>query len=460
LRSFIHLYWILIMFLIVMLVVDAFIYTFAGYHLSTAMKILFANGPAGVALVIEATGLSPLKALGAVAGVALFAGISIFLSKKTRNLSMRWGITLPRRMTLRLFFLCVALFVGVELLARRVRSPFLWEDEVRSVPMGFSLLRPDAALSSFRVHVKPLPSAGLPAPAIGAVPEAAEKPDIYIVVIESLRHDMLAPDTMPHLADFARQGTTVARVITTGNVTHYSWYGLFCGNYPIYFDVAKQNPGAQGSLPIALLKQAGYRIHLLATPDTAYQDLEGIVFGPRGALLDRKFHPNDKSPSERDRRVITELVRTVRSDPEGGTLRIVALDSTHYGYEWGANFHPPFAQGASGTRPYITRKQSQQALETRYWNSVAWVDSLLGEFFDALKESGRLDRSMVIITGDHGEAFWEHESGTHGSSLMSEQMEVVFAMHLPRTQALQQKSVDGIFSLMDEIGRASCRERV
>jgi glucan phosphoethanolaminetransferase (alkaline phosphatase superfamily) len=448
LRSFLHLYWILIMFLIVTLLVDAFIYSFAGYHFSTAMRVLFADGPAGVGQVIEATGLSPLKVLGAIAGAVLFAGLAVFLSKKTRNLSARWDIAVPRRMAWRLVVLCIALFVGVELLAKNVRNPFLWEDEIRSVPVGFSLLRPDAALSSLRVHVKPAVSVGLSPQTSGAVSDK-KKPHIYIVVIESLRHDMLAPDTMPHLSAFARQGTTLARVITAGNVTHYSWYGLFCGNYPIYFDVAKKNPQMQGSLPIALLRQAGYRIHLLATPDTAYQNLEDIVFGPKGALLDRKYHPGDKSPSGRDRSVITELVRAIRSEPEGGTVRIVALDSTHYGYEWGPGFHPPFNPGVAGSRPCTTQKRSQQALETRYWNSVAWVDSLLGEFFDALKETGRLERSLVIITGDHGEAFWEHESGTHGSSLMSEQLEVVFAMHLPQTKELSQKYVDGIMSLMD-----------
>jgi arylsulfatase A-like enzyme len=97
-------------------------------------------------------------------------------------------------------------------------------------------------------------------------------------------------------------------------------------------------------------------------------------------------------------------------------------------------------------RPYISQENTQRVLETRYRNSVAWVDSLLGEFFDALKTSGRLERSVVIITGDHGEAFWEHGSGTHGSNLMSEQLEVAFAMHLPKTKPGRP---DCIFSLMD-----------
>ena len=445
LRSFIHLYWILIMFGILLFIVDAFVYAFAGYHLSTAIRILFADGAAGAGRVLEATGLSPLKILGAVAGAAVFAALSIFLSKKTRNLSMRWNLIVPRRRAWRLFLLCLGLLVGTELLGLRLRNPFLWEEEIRSIPLGFSILRPEAALASFRVRVKPLQPLAAPV-SQSATCQAIQKPDIYIIVIESLRRDMMAPDTMPRLSAFAQENTSVSHAITTGNVTHYSWYGLFCGNYPIYFDVAKQNPQLQGSLPIALLRQAGYQIKMLATPDTAYQNLESIVFGPQGKLLDQKFHPADKAPADRDRKVMNEVVRSIRSDPEGGTLRIIAFDSTHYDYAWGPDFRPPFSMDNGSQRPYISQENTQRVLETRYRNSVAWVDSLLGEFFDALKTSGRLERSVVIITGDHGEAFWEHGSGTHGSNLMSEQMEVAFAMHLPKTKPGR---ADCIFSLMD-----------
>jgi arylsulfatase A-like enzyme len=52
----------------------------------------------------------------------------------------------------------------------------------------------------------------------------------------------------------------------------------------------------------------------------------------------------------------------------------------------------------------------------------------------------------VVVAGDHGEAFWEHGSATHGSNLMSEQTEVAFALHLP---SVKPGRIDCILSLMD-----------
>jgi arylsulfatase A-like enzyme len=74
------------------------------------------------------------------------------------------------------------------------------------------------------------------------------------------------------------------------------------------------------------------------------------------------------------------------------------------------------------------------------------VDSLIGKFLDALKAAGRLDKSVVIITGDHGEAFWEHGVATHGSNLGGEQLDVAFAMRLPGEKP---RRFEGVFSLLD-----------
>jgi hypothetical protein len=72
-------------------------------------------------------------------------------------------------------------------------------------------------------------------------------------------------------------------------------------------------------LPLRLLKEHGYQLHLLATPDTEYQNLESIVFGPGGNLLDRKFHPSERLVAERDQAVTDELVRVVREERSGGS---------------------------------------------------------------------------------------------------------------------------------------------
>jgi hypothetical protein len=217
----------------------------------------------------------------------------------------------------------------------------------------------------------------------------------------------------------------------------------------VFFEAVKGAPEEQGSVPLAALRRLGYRVELHATPDTAYQGLESIVFGQGGALLDAKFHPAAPLPAQRDQAVIEEVARTVASRPAGGHVYVIALDSSHFEYAWGAGFRPPFtpyAADASIARNYAVDGKARQALVNRYKDSVAWVDGLLGTLLDALRASGRLRDSYVVVTGDHGEAFWEHGSGTHGTALDREQIDVGFVMHLPGRTPLH---FDAVISLLD-----------
>jgi hypothetical protein len=449
-RSVVHAYWIGVMLLSVALVADVFVYAFAGYHVPTGIRILLSDGPFGVVEVVDATGLSPSVVVVTTLGSALGLALAIVLSKSSRRLSGRAGVVVSRRQATRAVLIAVGLLALVEMAGFRWRDPFLWEKEIREVPLAFSIARPAAELASFRVSVERPTARSLGS---GLVDRAspAQKPDIFIVIIESLRSDVLTPEVMPRLASFAKRAWTFEHAVTTGNVTHYSWYGLLCGRIPLYFDVAKHSREQRGSEPFAALRKAGYGVHLLTTPDTTYQNLESIVFGSGGtaALLTDKYRPGAPEVARRDELVIAELGRRLASTPVGGLAYVVALDSPHFGYQWGSGFKPrfvPYAGNISIARDYEHNARLRQAVVNRYKNSVAWVDSLLGSFFEALERTHRMEDSIVVVTGDHGEAFWEHGSATHGSDLGAEQLDVAFAMKLPGRAA---RRSSGVFSLLD-----------
>lgn len=447
-RMVLHAHWVAVMFLTVALVADVFVFAFAGYHLSTALRIVLSDGPAGIGQVVDAAGLSPLLVAAATVAALVGLGVAIALSRATRRRSNQVGLVVPRGAALNGAFVALGALALLEVASARVRNPFLWEREVRGVPLAFSLFRPPAELATVRVSVEQPALAERRARASALTP-IAERPDVFIVVVESLRRDVVTPQVMPRLSEFASGSWTFERALTTGNVTHYSWYGLFCAEFPLFFDIIKPTPEEHGSIPLLALRRLGYRVQLLATPNTEYQSLESVVFGPGAELLDEKFHPPDRTPAERDPAVIAELERRLAATPPGGNVYLVALDSSHYDYQWGASFRPPFtpfARDASIARDYRPGTSAHVELQNRYRNSVAFVDSLLGRLFDALEATHRLDRSIIVVTGDHGEAFWEHGSGTHGSDLGREQLEVGFALRLPGEAP---RRFDATFSLLD-----------
>ena len=52
-----------------------------------------------------------------------------------------------------------------------------------------------------------------------------------------------------------------------------------------------------------------------------------------------------------------------------------------------------------------------------YDNCLAYLDEQLGELFEELERRGELDRTLVIVTSDHGEGLGEHGLFDHGESL-------------------------------------------
>lgn len=59
-----------------------------------------------------------------------------------------------------------------------------------------------------------------------------------------------------------------------------------------------------------------------------------------------------------------------------------------------------------------------------YDANLAYGDSQVGQILDELRRLGVYDRTVVIATSDHGEAFWEHGYQGHNSQLYEESMRI------------------------------------
>jgi membrane-anchored protein YejM (alkaline phosphatase superfamily) len=94
------------------------------------------------------------------------------------------------------------------------------------------------------------------------------------------------------------------------------------------------------------------------------------------------------------------------------------LTSSHSPYRYPAEyarFRPlPAVEGG-----YVLDKMADAApYKNDYHNSLFYIDSLLGKIFARLQADGTLERTWVVITGDHAEEFNENGSGYwgHGSN--------------------------------------------
>jgi arylsulfatase len=84
-----------------------------------------------------------------------------------------------------------------------------------------------------------------------------------------------------------------------------------------------------------------------------------------------------------------------------------------------------------------------------YDANLRWADHNLGELRVQLEAAGLWDEALVIVTSDHGEAFWEHGRWGHMDHLYDEQLRVPLVIKLPAGRGLRGVVRDELASLLD-----------
>jgi tetratricopeptide (TPR) repeat protein len=88
--------------------------------------------------------------------------------------------------------------------------------------------------------------------------------------------------------------------------------------------------------------------------------------------------------------------------------------------------------------PYEAPPEYRARAATPYDAEVAYADAQLARLLEAMRSHGQLDRTLVIVAGDHGEGLGDHGEQTHGmlayDSTLRVPLVVVSPGHAPATR--------------------------
>jgi len=90
--------------------------------------------------------------------------------------------------------------------------------------------------------------------------------------------------------------------------------------------------------------------------------------------------------------------------------------------------------GAIGTAVELPPPERLAELVDLYDESILALDHALGELFAQLEARGLLERTIIVVTSDHGESWGEHGMIYHGHSLYREQTHVPLVVRWPGGQ--------------------------
>jgi len=175
----------------------------------------------------------------------------------------------------------------------------------------------------------------------------------------------------------------------------------------------------------------GFDLWLLAPPPAPLSFVGETL---RRTLLPQ-HHRSVEHPLATARTVNAEVLSLLDHCDEGGCLVVANYIDVHAPFQPSAPFAGRFSGEAGGSAPSDLRAGDTPERAARamaaYDEELLGLDAALGELFTQLDRRGFLESGWVFVTSDHGEAFLEHDSVHHASSLYDEQIRIPLLIFYP-----------------------------
>jgi arylsulfatase A-like enzyme/Flp pilus assembly protein TadD len=98
--------------------------------------------------------------------------------------------------------------------------------------------------------------------------------------------------------------------------------------------------------------------------------------------------------------------------------------------------------------PYAPPEEGRDLEGEGYDREISYLDACFGDLVRRLREDGWLDRSLLVVVGDHGESLGEHGEPTHGLFLYEGAVRVPFLLRAP-VLLPEGRRVEGPVGLVD-----------
>ena len=257
-------------------------------------------------------------------------------------------------------------------------------------------------------------------------------PNIVWLTLDSWRYDALSKENTPHIYDFAARAQVFDHHLSGGNATRYGIFSLFYGIHGCYWPAVLAE--RRGPVLVSRLKDLGYAMKIESSTSLTWPEFRRTAFVEIPAAID----DNMPGPATKDRdRQLVEHFETFldHNSPDKPFFAWLFFDSSHHPYD--------FEQSAVRFEPYDDRpgvtnldalKSDAMARErrfNRYRNAVAYLDVLVARTIGDLEKRGLLGSTIIVITGDHGEEYFEHGYFGHNGAFTPEQIHVPFVYYDP-----------------------------
>ncbi len=391
--------------LLLALLADTQVYQLFRFHINSAVLELLTGGAAAATFVFPAE----MWALAVGIAVAVLAW-QAWLGR----LAWRWVQARPRLAGRPVAIFLVACFLGYHLThawaAAAGYAPFTRQTALLPINKPMTAKR---MLRRMGVHVPA--TASLAADAGSGqlhyprrpldCPRPPERRNIVLIVIDSWRFDALTPEITPNIQRFAAGSALFEDHWSAANATRTGIFALFYGLPGTYWHHALGE--RRGPASITALREQGYGIEVFRSTPLYSPEFDKTVFTDVPGV---RMLSDGRGPADWDADLTRDFLAFLdQRDGVDPFFAFLFYDSPH-AYALPDGYRQPFQPTIDGPTNYLTLGEGTDPVppRNRYFNSVHYVDELVGQVLDRLEADGLLEDSVVIITGDHGQEFNEN----------------------------------------------------
>ncbi len=282
--------------------------------------------------------------------------------------------------------------------------------------------------------------------------------NVLFILVESLRPDQLMAfggrrSVMPNLDELATSSYRFSNSYTQATHSNYADLCPLSSQYPLRGINAYFYPE---TLPFPrvmiydVLKRYGYRTAVISSQNESWM---GMINFLRTKELDHLFHSetfdgetysgdyyfkrwvveNNHSGKIDDRLTVDEVIRWTGEKTDVPFYVYVNLQNSHVPYRVPDDFPRPFGPKTIDfpLRFGFFPKEKAAVVKDRYADSLHYVDHQLGRIFDHLRKTGQFDDTIICVSGDTGQAFYEHGMCHHGGPVYDEVVRVPMILRIP-----------------------------
>src|SRR6185295_17082811 len=260
---------------------------------------------------------------------------------------------------------------------------------------------------------------------------------IVLITIDALRADVVGalggpPKIMPALSRLARRADWAGRAVSPSSWTVPSMASIFTGFQPWRVRSWSSDRAVLDDRFVTLpeaMKAAGYRTagfrsnHWLQAEFGYGQGFDVFRYLREGRRAENYLAALQGGPDFVWIHILPPHAPYVRHDPLLERLDEIPPDLPR-------QVRPlelePYYDPAVALPP-----EKERVFRAMYELNAAWADQMLNRLLASLRQSGQWDKTLLVVTSDHGEEFGEHGQIAHGGNLGHVLVEVPLVIKLP-----------------------------